>query len=85
MRHIRGDYDRIQDPENKIPEYEPVFLIRGQDVCGPETLRRWADLNEQKGGDPLLSLAVKKQALTMEMWQLSVKAKVADCDSKHIK
>lgn len=26
MLHARDDYNRIQDPENKIPENEPVFI-----------------------------------------------------------
>lgn len=31
MLHAREDYNRIQDPENKIPEDEPVMLFRAQD------------------------------------------------------
>jgi len=31
MKHAREDYNRIQDPENKIPEDEPVMLFRAQD------------------------------------------------------
>jgi len=27
MKRAREDYNRIQDPENKIPNGEPVFLI----------------------------------------------------------
>lgn len=30
MIHARPDYNRIQDPENKIPEDEPVFLLRAK-------------------------------------------------------
>ena len=37
MKHARSDYDRIQDPDGKIPANEPVFLIRGQDVCAYAT------------------------------------------------
>lgn len=29
MIHARDDYNRIQDPENKIGKDEPVLLIRG--------------------------------------------------------
>ena len=29
MKHARDDYNRIQDPAGKIPEDEPVFLLRG--------------------------------------------------------
>lgn len=28
MKHAGEDYNRIQDPENKIPADEPVFLLR---------------------------------------------------------
>lgn len=31
MKHPRADYDRIQDPDNKIPKDEPVILLRAQD------------------------------------------------------
>lgn len=32
MKHARPDYDRFQDPENKIGEDEPVMLFRAQDI-----------------------------------------------------
>ncbi|MEE8598553.1 MAG: hypothetical protein V3S69_03430 [Dehalococcoidales bacterium] len=31
MKHAREDYNRFQDPLNKIPEDEPVMLFRAQD------------------------------------------------------
>jgi hypothetical protein len=31
MLHARDDYNRIQDPENKIGKDEPVLLLRAQD------------------------------------------------------
>ena len=41
MKHARQDYnDRFQDAAEKIPDAEPVFLIRGQDQAAPEALRR---------------------------------------------
>jgi len=39
MKHAREDYNRIQDPDEKIPDNEPVFLLRGQDVLAPNLLR----------------------------------------------
>ena len=39
MRHARPDYNRFQDPENLIPQDEPVLLLRGQDKLAPKTLR----------------------------------------------
>ncbi len=44
MRHARPDYDRFQDPLNKIPQDEPVFLLRGQDRFAAETVRHYATL-----------------------------------------
>lgn len=31
MKHAREDYNRIQDPENKIGADEPVMLFRAHD------------------------------------------------------
>lgn len=46
MKHARADYDRIQDPAGLIPEDEPVFLLRGQDIFAPQRLRDWANAIE---------------------------------------
>ena len=40
MRHLRADYNRIQDPHNKIGSDEPVFLLRAQDKAFPRDARR---------------------------------------------
>ena len=68
MIHAREDYQRIQDPEGKIPDDEPVFLVRGQDVIGWEVVRCWATLNDRAGGDPALSKAAREHAHKMEVW-----------------
>jgi len=75
MNHAREDYDRIQDPEGKIPEDEPVFLIRGQDRVGAHAVRHWAFLNEYAGGDPELSRLAREHADRMDAWP---KKKYAD-------
>jgi len=80
MKHIRIDYNRIQDPSGLIPEDEPVFLIRAQDVCGPMALEAWAKQNDLIGGDPELSAAVLRQAEKMRDWQRTKVVKIADCD-----
>jgi hypothetical protein len=49
MIHARADYNRIQDPANKIPQDEPVFLLRGQDKVAAATVRVWAVLNDEAG------------------------------------
>ena len=68
MLHARPDYQRIQDPESRIPEKEPVFLLRGQDVSAPATLRFWAQENRKNGGEEDLSVLAEAQALRMEQW-----------------
>jgi hypothetical protein len=75
MKHARLDYNRIQDPENKIPEDEPVFLVRGQDQVSGDTVRAWADLNDKAGGDPILSEKARSHANLMDIW---AKKKLAD-------
>ncbi len=68
MKHARTDYNRIVDTENKIPEDEPVFLLRAQDVSAAATVRHWADLNDAGGGDPVLSELARNQAVAMDAW-----------------
>jgi len=68
MKHEKEDYNRIQDPEHKIPEDEPVFLIRAQDKVSGDALRAWAQLNDDAGGDSDISTAVCDHALLMDAW-----------------
>ncbi|MCG7932122.1 MAG: hypothetical protein N0E44_18990 [Candidatus Thiodiazotropha lotti] len=42
MKHARSDYNRIQDPDRKIPDDEPVFLLRAQDKYAAEVVRFYA-------------------------------------------
>lgn len=78
MKHSREDYDRIQDPENKIPKDEPVFLLRGQDISSPFAVDAWANANERNGGSPSLTDSAREQAQYMRDWQSAVKSKIAD-------
>jgi len=78
MKHARADYNRIQDPENKIPENEPVFLLRGQDVFAPELLLRWAAKLRLGGGDPAMAILVENHAQEMIDWQKIQGCKVPD-------
>lgn len=68
MLHARLDYNRIQDPEGRIPANEPVFLIRAQDVVSGDAVRAWADLNDAAGGDPTLSRLAREHAVRMDAW-----------------
>lgn len=69
MKHARADYDRIQDPAQLIPEDEPVFLLRGQDICAPRAVEVWAELAENMGAEPEIIRAARAQAKRMRKWQ----------------
>ncbi len=75
MIHAREDYNRIQDPAGKIPENEPVFLMRAQDVTAARVLRYWAEENQARGGDPQLIERALTHADLMDAWNTK---KVAD-------
>ena len=78
MKHARNDYDRIQDPEGKIPEGEPVFLIRGQDSVGPNAVRYWARLAKAAGAASNIVETANKQADAMGVWQHEHGYKIPD-------
>lgn len=79
MIHARDDYnERIQDKDNKIPEDEPVFLIRGQDALGPSLLLDWASRLRSLGGDPNMADLVRIQARKMIKWQNEHGVKIPD-------
>lgn len=82
MKHAREDYSRIQDPSGLIPENEPVFLLRGQDVLAPKLLEEWADRLELNGGSKEMADLVRSHAKRMIEWQVNVKAKVPDLKKK---
>ena len=83
MKHLRKDYDRIQDPDGKIGEEEPVFIIRAQDAAMAPTLRFWAYQNWKRGGD--LSDDVERFANEVEAWQLQNGMKTADAPAGMIR
>lgn len=74
MKHAREDYNRIQDLEGKIPEDEPVFLIRGQDEVGATIVFIWALLNQLVGGDRRLTELAMFQSDRMVKWPKKKKA-----------
>jgi len=79
MIHARDDYNgRIVDLENKIPEDEPVFLLRGQDMAAPKTVEFWADEAEAIGAKKNIVNAAREQALRMHVWQETRGAKAPD-------
>ena len=78
MKHAREDYNnRIIDIDGIIPEDEPVFLLRGQDVFAPAALRYWAQLMIDKKQYEMAKLALE-HADKMDSWQKEIKHKIAD-------
>lgn len=67
MKHARADYNRIQDPAGKIPENEPVFLLRAQDECAAMAVHFYAWLCRQKGAFEVAS-AADDHARAMREW-----------------
>lgn len=69
MRHARRDYDRIQDPAGKIPEDEPVFLLRGQDKHAAATVLFYAAtlMNDPSVDDDIITKAIE-HAQRMREW-----------------
>lgn len=83
MKHARDDYNKmIVDVTGKIPEDEPVFLIRGQDKSGPATLRFWAQEHIYNDGDRKMADIAEQWASKMEEWQKENVCKVADLKHK---
>lgn len=82
MIHAREDYMRIQDPENKIPADEPVFLLRGQDVLAPGILMKWATELIIRGGDKKMAKMVTDHALKMIEWQEEHGSKLPDLEPR---
>lgn len=78
MKHARPDYNRIQDPEGIIPQDEPVFLIRGQDVIAPETVEAWANLAALAGADHTIVHSARCQAREMRRWGKEHRNKIPD-------
>lgn len=78
MKHARPDYNRIQDPSGKIPETEPVFLIRGQDLAAIPVLRYYILTAIKVGADQSLIDAVYRHIKEMEKWQAKVARKTPD-------
>ncbi len=70
MKHFRADYnERIQDNANLIPEDEPVFLLRGQDIFTPGLMLDWAKQLRLAGGDPEVAQLIENGASEVIQWQ----------------
>jgi len=76
MKHARQSQQHIQDPSGKIPEDEPVFLLRAQDPAAAATVRSWAVLSAKLGCDSGMVALAYLQASKMDEWL--IKKAVAD-------
>jgi hypothetical protein len=78
MKFTREDYTRrIVDKEGRIPDDEPVFLLRAQDKYAPSTLRHYARLLKEDGNNEMAE-ELLAHAKDMLIWQKSVKVKKPD-------
>lgn len=78
MIHARTDYDRIQDPENKIPVDEPVMLFRAQDALFPALLAYYAELLRlHRCAQPMIDSTLAHEQRTRS-WQRQHGCKLPD-------
>lgn len=78
MKHAREDYNRIQDPAGLIPDDEPVFLLRAQDICSVATMDRWIEFAKLVGVEAPMIEAAYRQMERMKAWQLDRVVKTPD-------
>ncbi len=67
MIHAREDYNRIQDPANKIPADEPVFLLRAQDALACKAVAYYAELCKAAQA-PEIAAKAESHAKRMAEW-----------------
>lgn len=81
MIHARKDYDHIQDPSGKIPDDEPVFLLRAQDGNAPDVVDYWATVAGFHGANQDIVQAARDHAQRMRDWQETHGFKTPDMPS----
>lgn len=69
MKTGRPEYDGIIDTSGKIPEDEPVFILRAQDSLAPTLVHIWASNAKIIGADPEIVEAALKHSEAMAEWQ----------------
>lgn len=82
MKHAREDYARIQDPENKIGEDEPVMLFRAQDKFFIDVLYFYRALLERDNPKSELIPLVTDHIKRVYAWQQDNADKVKFPDYK---
>jgi hypothetical protein len=77
--HARQDYnERIQDSAGLIPEDEPVFLLRAQDVCARAALRTWIQEAMSLNANEDIIQAARDQLDRFGHWRDIHPAKIPD-------
>lgn len=71
MKHARSDYqERIVDLAGKIPDDEPVLLLRAQDACSRNAVRAYIEALEADGADPRMVASMREQERRMGAWRV---------------
>jgi hypothetical protein len=80
MLHARNDYNaRIQDSDNIIPQDEPVFLLRAQDIFAPTMLKIYVALIQQSTSpDENIIRNTENHIEAMIQWQRNNKCQHPD-------
>jgi len=78
MIHAREDYNRrIACTDGSIPEDEPVFLLRAQDITATATLEHWIKLNKELRPNCMTSVVLVERHLEkMKAWPVKKHADV---------
>jgi hypothetical protein len=76
MKYARKDYQDLKALDLKIPENEPVFLLRGQDLTAADVVRYWAFLQR----DSYLKEIALSHAKTMDNWPVKKWADCPECE-----
>lgn len=86
MIHARKDYNRFQDPENKIGKDEPVILFRAQDKHFIEVLYNYIKLVESDPDHSVaIPIALYRHIQGARRWQEIHGSKKPDMDMNDIR
>ena len=78
MIHARKDYMRIQDPENKIADDEPVFLMRAKDDCMVYALEAWIHAAKMRNAKQDIVQSAENHLKLVRQWQQENGTKTPD-------
>lgn len=79
MKHARPDYQhRIVDTDGKIPDDEPVFLLRAQDELAASLVVLWAERAHTRGASTEIVKMALQHAAAMRQWAHEHGSKVPD-------